>query len=166
MNKKLFIPVMLAMVLAFGMTVLGCGDEDEWSDVTSLKQINGTWKGTFNQNQSFADGAKMTSKTNMTLTIVASDKTIESSQITTINFSGIDNDTWEMLKWSLESDLEEGMTVTFDDAAHSANMELNTPAETMSDAEIKQMLRYLQISQDGKKLKVSANGTEMILTKQ
>jgi len=56
MKKKLFL-VLLAIVLAFGITVVGCdnsttnnddettsSDNDTWQNVTSFSQLDGTWK--------------------------------------------------------------------------------------------------------------------------
>lgn len=45
---------MLVLVLVFGMTVVGCEIEpeaDTWTNVTSLSQLNGTWKGSYSQTE-------------------------------------------------------------------------------------------------------------------
>jgi len=54
MDKKFFLSAMLIMALVFGMTVVGCDNgtisSDTWSNITSLNQMNGTWKASYSQN--------------------------------------------------------------------------------------------------------------------
>jgi hypothetical protein len=57
-NKKSFWG-MLAAALVFGMILLACSDEpgesETWSDVTSVDQLNGTWKGSYSQTMSIKE---------------------------------------------------------------------------------------------------------------
>lgn len=52
MNKK-FIRGTAVLILAFALAAVGCKDgsteEDTWTDVAELSQINGKWKGSFKQ---------------------------------------------------------------------------------------------------------------------
>jgi hypothetical protein len=187
MNKNLFFSVMLVMALVFGMTVVGCdndttsGGSDTWSNITSFSQMNGTWKSSYSQNnrpikdvmeeqgmdwtpdmQTMFGNMRVTSRADITLTINANAKTWAMSVTSTGTYSGGNIDTvWPMLKQSLEILEEEGVTVTANDANHSITMTYSFPAETMSDAEIAEMLDSgLQINQNGRKIKVPANSLE------
>jgi len=188
---------MLVMVLIFGMTVVGCdngttSESDTWSNITSLNQMNGTWKGSYSQNnrpikdvveeqggtwspemQTMYGNMRVTSRTDITLIINASAKTQATSMASTASYSGGNiNIIWSMLKLSLESLAEQGVTVTTNDANHSITMSYSFPAETLSDAEITEMLNSgLQINQNGTKIKVPANSLmqgipELIFYKQ
>ena len=196
MNKNFF-SVMLVMVLIFGMTVVGCdngttSESDTWSNITSLNQMDGTWKGSYSQNnrpikdvveeqggtwspemQTMYGNMRVTSRTDITLIINASAKTQAMSMALTGSYSGGNiNIIWPMLKPVLESLAEEGVTVTTNDATHSISMTYSFPAETLSDAEITEMLNsVLQINQNGTKIKVPANSLmqgipELIFYKQ
>ncbi|MDR0557904.1 MAG: hypothetical protein LBG43_08595 [Treponema sp.] len=51
-KNKLFILGMLALSLMIGLILAGCDDggaPDTWSDVTSLEQLHGTWKGSYSE---------------------------------------------------------------------------------------------------------------------
>jgi hypothetical protein len=194
MNKRLFYPAML--VLVFGMLVVGCDDptnnEDTWSDITSLSQMNGTWKGFYAQNnipikdvmeeqgvtleakmQNMIGDMRVSSRADMTLTINAGAKTRAMTITSTLAFSGGNiSIIWPLLRTSLADLQEEGVTVTFNDASHSMIITYNQPAEPLSDEEITDMLSSgLQINQNGTKIKVPADslqqGTpEIIFSKQ
>jgi hypothetical protein len=190
MTNKKFIWGILVLALVFGTVLLGCPTEpeeekDTWSDVTSLNQLDGTWKGTYSETQTIkeymegqgatwddtaaaaAGDIKVTNSMEMTMTINASAKTQATSIKMTMAFSGGNIDTlWKSLKPTKEI---EGVTV--DDSKHSMTMTQNSPAETMTDEEIADMLEQgLQINQKGTKLKSSADSdsgtSEIIFTKQ
>jgi hypothetical protein len=195
MKKKLFFPAIL--VLVFGIAVVGCPDgstseeKDIWSDVTSLDQIDGTWKGSYSvRNQPIKDfleeqdmwnplmavalgDMKASSDTSITTTIDAGAKTQAMSITSTITFSGGNIKTvWPLLKGGMESRLEEeGLTVTFNDATHSASIAESFPPEIMSEEYIENLLDSgMQINQNGKKIKMPENSLrqgmpEIIFTK-
>jgi hypothetical protein len=182
----------LAVLLALGLVLAGCPtdtpEEDTWSTVTSLDQMNGTWKVSYSQTQSMEDffgpsgeeeeeddmaamfgDMKVTTRVDMTMTLNASAKTRAVSGSTTMTFSGSNiAAAWGMLKAFMGS--EDGATVN--DANHSISMPYNQPAEAISDDEIVEMLALgIQKNQNGTKLKFPANSTggdnpEMIFTKQ
>jgi len=196
MNKNSFFSVMLIMVLVFGTTVIGCDNgttsSDTWSNITSLDQMNGTWKSSYSQNnisikdvieeqggtwspemQAIYGDIRVTSRADITLTINASAKTRAMSMTATGSYSGGSiNTIWPMLKLALANLAEEGVTVTTNDATHSISMTYSFPAETLSDAEITEMLNSgLLINQNGTKIKVPANSftegmPELIFYKQ
>jgi len=195
MNKNFFSPVMLVMALVFGTTVIGCDNgttSDTWQDITSLDQMNGTWKSSYSQNnrpikdvieeqggtwepemQAIYGDMRVTFRVDITLTINASAKTQAMSMTSTQSYSGGNiNIIWPILKQTLGSLAEEGVTVTTNDADHSVSMTFSFPAETLSDAEITEMLNSgLQINQDGTKIMVPANSLtegmpELIFYKQ
>jgi hypothetical protein len=178
----------LAVLLALGLVLAGCPNgttDDTWTDVTSMSQMNGTWKTSYNQTEAIKDfigssswdnsmatlfgDMKVTTSVNMTIIINASAKTQAMSGTATMTFSGGNIATaWGTLKQNMGS----GSGVTVDDAKHSITMPQNQPAETMSDATIAKMLADgMQINQNGTKIKVPAgtgedDSPEMTLTKQ
>ena len=196
MNKKLFFPVILVVALVFTFTAAGCdngstSDSDIWSEVTSLDQLNGTWKGVYNQGsmpikdfleeedmwddsmgQTLGD-IKVSVKVAIVLTINSTQKTQAMAMTMTTTFSGGNiNIVWPMLKMGFGSIDEEGMSVSFNDATHSMIMTLTNPPETMSDDEINNTLNSgLLINQSGRKIKIVPDSLEsgmpeMILVKQ
>jgi len=182
MNKNFVFSVMMVMALIFGLTVVGCdnGTTDTWSDLTSLDQMNGTWKASYSQKnrpikdiaeemmniewdsnmQAMFGDMKVTIIADITLTINAGDKTQEMSMKQTVTFSGGNiNFIWPMLKQGLDnSEEEEGATVTFIDKTHSIITEYNYPAGELNDEDIDEILNSgLQINKSGTKIKLPAN---------
>ena len=190
MTNKKFIWGILVLALVFGTVLLGCPTEpeeekDTWSDVTSLNQLDGTWKGTYSETKTFkeyvedqggtwddtaaaaAGDIKVTTSMEMTMVINASAKTQATSVKMTMAFSGGNIDTlWESLKPTEES---EGVTV--DNSKHSITMTQNSTEQELDDEDIKDMLKQgLQINQKDTKLKLPADSDsrtpEIIFTKQ
>jgi hypothetical protein len=196
-NKRFLLGILIIMPV-FGVAVAGCdngststGESDTWSDVTDLAQMDGTWKGTYNRNMTVREvleqmgetwtpqmqaafgNMRVNSRENITVTIDASAETLEISVISIMTFSGGNiNLVWPILRESLESFMEEGVTLEFIDATHSVIMTYNTPEQTLSEEDITEMLDSgLQINQNGTKIKVPANflvqGTpELVFIKQ
>jgi hypothetical protein len=169
MNKKLFFSAMPVMVLVFGMTVLGCGgeEEDTWSKVTKLSQVNGTWKAP-SQVSASAQGIKITGKYNnytITFNAAAETMTANGSSTTTLSGEGI-AEYWPMIKEGLIEGMGEmeGVTVTADDTKHSITTTYNNYSMSVTDEEIAEA--GFQINQNKKKLKASDQGLEIIYTKQ
>jgi len=98
-NKKLWFG-MLVIALVFGMTVISCDDDSgggggdsEWVNVTSLAQINGTWKGTYIETNEDAPGVTRKSEIEEIYTINASARTMTLSLLKEImTFSGSASD--------------------------------------------------------------------------
>jgi len=170
MNKKLFFSVVLIMALVFG--IVGCdndpsggngGDVDTWSDVTSLSQINGSWKAPSSFSYTI-DGMTYTTKyDNYIVTFNAAAKTMSVSGSFTATISGGNiNEYWLQLKEGLE--LPQGITATFNNASHSYTITYNNYSGEVTD-EIIVFLSY-KINQNRSKLKRTVTqGTEIILTK-
>ena len=167
-NKKNWFGI-LVMVLVFGMAVVGCdndpvnGGGDTWSNVTSLSQLNGTWKGSYSFTET-EDGITVKTTTEMTLTINASAKTQSGTMKITMAFSGAGiAESWSGIKEAFE---ETGFT--FNDSNHSMSM-TETFSDTFDDNDIAEMLASgIQINQNGTKVKQPAGDgmPEIIMTKQ
>ena len=111
----------IAFVAVIGFSMAACDDGskddnggsgggvDTWSAVTSLTQLNGTWKGTQTETDTelFADeNITITTVTEVTMTITATNAntgTMSGSGKATMTFSGtgLDNETWELISRSL-----------------------------------------------------------------
>jgi hypothetical protein len=173
MINKINRPEILTIALVFGLMIVGCdndltgGGNDTWTNVTSLSQINGTWKAP----PAFTggiDNMNISARyTNYTVTFNAAAKTMSNSGAVTMTYSGGDIDTsWPILKASLESIFQQdGVTVIFNDAKYSftitySNYSMLIPDDTLTNA-------GFQINQNGKKLKADTGiGFAIIYTKQ
>jgi hypothetical protein len=175
MEKKKFWLGMLAVVLVFGMTVVGCGSgdgddttgSDTWFDVTSFSQVDGTWKAPATATAT-DQGMNITMRyNNYTITFNAASKTMSASGSSTATFSGGSiNEGWSDLKEVMKevyADLD-GVSVTFNDATHSCTLTYNNFSQTMTDDDLAEL--SLKINQNGTKLKVALDGIELIYTKQ
>jgi hypothetical protein len=174
------------LVLAFGMVVIGCptteaGAEDSWSNVTSLSQLNGTWKGSYAETVSLKEqfggewndemetkvgsDMKVTASVELTVTINASAKTQSMSMKVTQTYAGSKISTaWAFIKEAIG-----GQGFTFDDSKHSVSMTENMPASSIGEEEL--IGSGLKVNQDGTKIKIPADmmgegAPEMIMTKQ
>jgi hypothetical protein len=163
-----------AIAVIIGLSFAACedgGDDngggiDTWSNVTSISQINGTWKAPSSVTYNTQGMTVIARYSNYTVTFNAAAKTQTASGSCTITYSGGDIAAqWPSLKESLQSiQLEDGLTLTFNDANYSYTMTLNnstTPAP--------EDFTGLQINQNGKKLKfVNSEDLyiEIIYTKQ
>ena len=167
-NKKFWLGI-LALVLVFGMTVVGCDNDpsgDTWSNVISFSQVNGSWKAPSTTNGNIM-GIKVTiSSTNYIITFNASTKTMSASGTRTETYSGGSIDTlWPSIKaTALYMGQQEGVNASANDANHSITMTYNDFSHEMTDAELLQM--EMQINQNGSKLKFSSGGLEIVYIKQ
>jgi len=159
---------MLVMALVFGIG--GCDNdpsEDTWSNVTSLSQINGSWKAPSSYSGTMQGITFSATTNNYIITFNAAAKTMSASGSTTTTISGGNiNELWPDLKQSMESAYngQSGVTVTFNDANHSYTMTLNNFSQALPDSALMQM--GLQINQNGSKLKMASDiGIEIIYTK-
>jgi hypothetical protein len=192
MKKRYFSGLPVLLILALGFVLAGCPtdaseEQDTWSNVTSLNQIDGTWKGSYGETRDFKDflgdswdensmapifgNMKVTASAEINITIHASAKTQAMSIKTTMAFSGGNIDAvWTLIKQNM---VEPGAEVTFNDANHSISMTYGSQtAQPISDAEIAEMLAQgIQINQNGTKIKIPAGqigdgSPEVILAKQ
>jgi hypothetical protein len=152
MANKRFLMVVLVMTLVFGMGLVSCGDndsgEDTWLAVTSLAQINGTWKGPFSETQ-VGEGLTVKLVGDMTITINASARTLSGSVKYTATYSGGDIDLyWPYIK---ESAIAEGYTVS--DSNHSVKGTQTIPSQSITLSDFDEW----QINQKGNKLKPPAD---------
>ncbi|MDR2784967.1 MAG: hypothetical protein LBB83_03525 [Treponema sp.] len=191
MKKKLFFAGMLAAALIFGMVLLGCPNDtteenDTWSDITGLDQMDGTWKGSYSQTMpireaveqegeewsseigAFFGDMKVTVSVEVTTTLNAEAGTQTMEMKITETFSGGNIDTaWPMISGASSS--QSGVEI--DNSKHSITM-YNSSEETISDEDIAEMLgQDLQINQNGTKVKIPAGAMgsglpEMTLVKQ
>jgi hypothetical protein len=193
-TKKLrLLAGMFVMVLIFGVVLLGCSDgtsdetdtsgntdkpdeTDIWSAVTSLDQLDGTWKGSYSEGKTmtirewaeriggswrdedallvYGDMKVTSSGEVVTLTINATAKTRASSFTQTVTFSGGNISApgvWEMLRSKFSG---KPYVITIDDTKHSVTLIEIEPEEKMSDEDIAEMLDGLHINQTGTKVKV------------
>jgi hypothetical protein len=180
---------MVAVALALGMVLLGCPtdteEQDTWSNVTSLSQMDGTWKISYSQTltiqefvESYMEGTwndaqasvfgdiRVTVSVNGTMTINASAKTQAISGTQTMTFSGGNiNERWGTIKLGMGSNDD----AEIDDAKHSITWSMDGYSQTMTDDDIAEMLAMgLQINQTGTKIKTPASDSspEYIATKQ
>jgi hypothetical protein len=169
MKKKSLLLGMLVIVLAFGMSVVGCDDgggggDEGWTNVTSLSQVNGTWKGSYSQSQS-QGGLTMKNEAQMTYIINASAKTVTMSQTQIMSLSGTSSLVdayWPMMKQGFtagtETETDEDgnpytITTTINDSKHTITRTMSPRTMSITDDDIDEMKSRMEISKDGKKLK-------------
>ena len=185
MKKVLFKAVILTFVLVFGMIFLGCeedsgggsggggGEADTWINVTSLAQINGTWKGTISYTTDTHEGITYKQDFEITFIINASARTITFSQyFQKVTMSGFSNDQWTSYTAYLTEEPqtqtqthtdEDGnsytitSTVTIDNSKRTITYTSTQtmPTETVTDAEIASS--GYQISKDGRRLRMTSD---------
>jgi hypothetical protein len=188
MKKVFFKVVILAFVLVFGMTVLGCEEDDsgggngDWTNVTSLAQINGTWKGTISYTDTH-EGITYKRELEITYIINASARTVTISQKQKTTMSGFSPEQWTLYTTGLPEGTttetgtdEDGnpytVTIAIDDTKRTITTTQTTPpqTQTLTNEEIAQISSYVLISKDGTKLKylamVGEDGEPMIFYKQ
>jgi hypothetical protein len=156
----------IALTLALPLTLTNCpqptsssnsssGSAETWTDVTSLSQINGTWKGGLietyptewpNVNERFESEG--------TITFNASAKTASVSMKYTYTFSGSGlSSSWTNIKTEMATVSRSSysgtitMTATFNDTAHTATYTL-TDSGPIGDPS------GLKINRDGTKLRL------------
>ncbi|GAB6391865.1 MAG: hypothetical protein MdMp014T_1238 [Treponematales bacterium] len=127
---------------------------EPWGDVTSVEQLDGTWKGSYLfLTEEVTDGITMTITVEITLVINASAETGTMTSATTMAFSGesLTDAVWEeYVKPPATEGLEEG-TYTVDDDAHSI-----TQTETQDMESITVSGLGLQINQNGTRVQMPA----------
>jgi len=172
MKNVLFKVGILAFVLLFGTMIISCDDggggggggDSDWINVTSLAQINGTWKGIISYTYTH-EGINYKQEQEMTYIINASARTITVNTKMTVSQSGFSNDQWTLYTSSLtpgtQTITEDGITytVTIDTTKRTITTTATIPPQTITDADIAEISSSgMQISKDGKKLKQHVDG--------
>jgi len=186
MKKRSLLLGMLVIVLAFGMSVVGCDDSgggggsDDWGPVTSLSQVNGTWKGSQTQTDS-QGGITQKVVIEVTYVINATAKTMAMTQKSTMTASGSNvNSYWEYIKGNFEAGTvtetdDDGNTytvkTTINDSTHTITIEMTEGARPISDDDFAEMSSQIEISKNGKKIRQLISGEDedkeyVILNKQ
>jgi hypothetical protein len=181
-NKKIWLGI-LVLVLVLGMTACptdggtgdgsgSSGDADTWTDVTSLTQMNGTWKGSFADTVS-QGGATVKWTTEITMTFTATNATTgTASFFEKVTYSGITDADWNSLKTSL-NDLSDILIIDFNNSTHTVTVQMPTQPVILYDPNVVGEtgsidLTNIQINQNGTKIKIndSVSRKVIILTKQ
>jgi len=189
MIKKSLLLGLMVVVLAFGMTVVGCeddssGDDNDggvvvdvgegWTNVTSFAQLDGRWTGSESKTDT-QKGITIEQTVNMTFTFKASEKKVTIDTILWVSYSCSASD-WDALKQNAPKTgkQEDGSSIfsviPFEDT-HTIFVTYNveTKTETLKDEDIADMLSSgMQINKNGTKVKVPADqisDSEIILYK-
>jgi len=175
MKKVFFRAVILAFVILLGMMILGCeednggggGGDGDWINVTSLAQINGTWKGIISYTHT-QEGINYKQEQEMTYIINASTKTVTMSAKSIATMSGFSNDQWTLYTSSLTPGTQ---TITEDGITYTVTTEIDTTkrtitltsthtpqTQTLTDADIAEILSFgWQISRDGRRWRTTTD---------
>jgi len=176
MRKNIWFPV---CVLVLGIFCASCSTStgpkpDTWAPVTSLDQLDGTWKWSHQQTMPvkkvfelfgmtwddsmalFLGDMKMTISVETTLTINAAAKTQSGSAAITLIFS----EGTILFSWGLiikPALIQQFPDAQFDDQNHSMTMTQDISDQPITDEEIETLLSSgLHINQNGEKLKIPA----------
>ena len=185
MTNRNFLIGILVTVLIFGMTASGCNHGtnetgDTWVNITNFEQLNGTWKSINSLTKSmknfinndvkwnsedlsalYGDDMKVTISTEIIVTFDASAKTQTGFIRTTLTYSGGKIVTaWPTIKAGF-SDPE----VLKNDYDYSIS-EISNIDETLTETDIENILANFLINQNGRKIKSTNIGEEIILIKK
>jgi hypothetical protein len=187
MKRNLLVLGVLVCILALGMVFVSCDngngvETDTWSPVTSLDQLDGTWKGSYGQTMTIKEAVEAEGETwtsamqtlygdmkvsvdfEFTMTINATAETVKLTLKIIQTFSGGNIG----LLWpSMSAPYKERDEVTVDDTKHSMTMEMDFPPESIGESDITDV----QINQNETKAKVPAglmdgDTPEIIFTRQ
>jgi hypothetical protein len=163
-NKRFWfgILVMALVCAAAGFGYDNGAIEDTWTNITSLTQLNGIWKGSFTRTQT-ESFFTMKIVADITMTITAADGstgTASSVLVMNMTFPGNSDLFWPMIKEMYSG--EPGFILN--ESNHSITMTENIPPDSISLSE----MTDVQINQNGTKFRKPATGDEpeMIFTKQ
>jgi len=145
---------MLVTALTFGMMVVGCGgggtEDDTWTKVTSLSQLNGTWKTSSTETET-ESGITTRTVYESILTINASAQTMSGSVKITMTFSGSAiNSYWPDIKANFASQAsQDDFTISTNDSNHTITM--TSPPFPDTPISLSSVADWL-INQDGTKI--------------
>jgi hypothetical protein len=164
--KKLNLFGMFALILAFGIIFASCDSEepDTWTTVTSINQLDGSWKGSYNKTRTYKEwyakwgntwsdqsealygSMSMKWSLDQILTINAGAGTLSwATTYKRVYSGGKISSAWDLIKTWDWSD-----NATFNDNDHSVTQTTNSGPSTFN-----WNLSYVQINQNGKKIKYS-----------
>jgi hypothetical protein len=129
-------------------------DSDTWINVTSLSQIDGTWKMSITEIVEYKEDITFKGVGELTFTFNASAGTVSGQQIMTMTFYGEGIDSfWDSIKESFEENYSNGsdgsITITPDDTNHKLTIIQDMSSEPVNLADFTGM----QVNQKGTKLK-------------
>jgi len=152
-------------MLVLGISVIGC-DNDTWSNVTNFSQVNGTWKAQSSYSGSDQDLTINVTTKNYLVTYNSTSKTMSISGSTTTKYSGTNISTsWPVIKQSSEyMNRMDSITASVNDTNHSVTITYNNFSQVIPDEAFNSL--GIQINQNGSKIKMGSEGTEIIFTKQ
>jgi uncharacterized lipoprotein YehR (DUF1307 family) len=180
--KKLKVFSLLALILALGLILAGCGgdaESDTWSAVTSFDQLNGTWKGSKSEKHTYKEWYAIWEDTwtdymealygNMSMEHKLDYVIVINSAVKTYSMTGVETQIYSgekiasawpvMLTWTWNGDQP-----VINDKDHSFSWTWNNEPVTVTD----NWLQNFQVNQNGKKIKVLKwfnDGTDLIFTK-
>ena len=181
--RKAKVPLLIiALVTVIGFSMSACGGDDDggktngggtdtWASITSLTQLNGTWKGSFTQTRPYGEGLTVKDVREITITITATDSnagTSSRSEKNTETFSGSNiNTAWPAIKEEYKS-MDNGVIatgMTFNDSTYTVSY--TSPPLAPSPTTLSEY-SGLQINQNGTKWRWPAREgrSEIIFTKQ
>jgi hypothetical protein len=184
MESRKFWLGILATVLIFGMTVIGCDNNpsnnidnnppnDTWRNVTNFSQMNGTWRTQYTMTGNVEGMYVTVSYTNYTVTFNVAAKTMAASGAIIYTWSGGNIATlWPLMKAELQelqsTPLPDGVTLSINDANYSYTLTYNNFTLTLTNEDIADILSGFQINQNETKLKAvdPDTGFVIIYTKQ
>ncbi|MDR0301602.1 MAG: hypothetical protein LBI04_04715 [Treponema sp.] len=171
-------------LLALGTLIVSCGTSEEgdtWSDINSIDQLNGKWKGAYTQSmtmkeamgeewdEAFYGDMKVTTSVEMTFVINASEKTQSTFMKITMAYSGENiNTLWAILSIAFLDNPD----AVLDNEKHSITITMDGPEQPIADEDIEEILASgLQINQSGTRIKMPAGlledgSPELIFKKQ
>ncbi|MDR3130916.1 MAG: hypothetical protein LBU18_05155 [Treponema sp.] len=193
-KKKLLAAGAVAVLLALALA--GCPndtseseEEDTWSKITGLSQVNGKWKGSYSQTQSALEtfkemyidlngrnnmpaftataleNVKINYNTDITMSIDAEAQKTAQTGTMKITISA-DNDASMSTAWINLTSLYYSVG-TADSKEHSITIPIDEPETSINEADFAEMLSA-EINQHGTKIKIpaTANNPEFLLIKQ
>jgi len=142
------------------------GSGTGWSYVTTISQVNGSWKAPSTPVTANIQGiSAVVSYTNYIITFNAAAKTMSVSGSATTTFTGENIDAmWSDIKTRIQLSMIQGGTFSFNDVNHSVTFIYNNNSVAITDMDLASL--GIQIYQDGSKFKWDAGGIEVTYTKQ
>jgi hypothetical protein len=175
-NKRNWLGI-LAIVLVFGITVVGCDNDptnennnengaDTWTAITSLSQLNGTWKGKspflWGEGEGDASGGseygiESVGETTITISVTGSNLIIHQSGTFVFNISTWGNITEASVWASIKNDLQDPdnnyIVTAINDTNHTVTMSFTEDWGAFSIAELFGDFGKIEKNQTGNKLR-------------
>jgi hypothetical protein len=177
MKNLLFKSGILAFVLVFGIMIISCSEDggDDWENLTSFAQLNGTWKGSVSKKET-EEGITYKTEVEATMTFNTSAKTVAMTQKTIITLSGSGSNLdliWDLMASGITSGTfdavdEDGTDYTLiyevDNSKHRLAITSVYAPQAVTDEEIAKFISETLISKNGKKMKSKKPAEEGVPT--